>query len=134
MQSFNLAQSIIHIVLAAFLLFSFTFFLITTLFFNNTSIYIIIISKIPCLTVNACHQLQDRSIHCSGLQNECWLHYHTTDSVLTSVCSFISQHICIKISIVLGVLIIIKRFHTGKNSMRIHISGRQIDDLGTLSS
>ena len=36
MQSFNLAQSIIHIVLAAFLSFSFTFFLITTLFFNNT--------------------------------------------------------------------------------------------------
>jgi len=35
-QSFNLAQSIIHIVLAAFLAFSFTFFLITTLFFNNT--------------------------------------------------------------------------------------------------
>jgi len=36
MQSFNLAQSIMHIVLAAFLAFSFTFFLITTLFFNNT--------------------------------------------------------------------------------------------------
>jgi len=36
MQSFILAQSIIHFVLAAFLAFSFTFFLITTLFFNNT--------------------------------------------------------------------------------------------------
>jgi len=36
MQLFNLAQSIIHIVLAAFLVFLFTFFFITTLFFNNT--------------------------------------------------------------------------------------------------
>jgi len=36
MQSLILAQSIIHFVLAAFLAFSFTFFLITTLFFNNT--------------------------------------------------------------------------------------------------
>jgi len=36
MQSFILAQSIIHFVLAAFLAFSLTFFLITTLFFNNT--------------------------------------------------------------------------------------------------
>jgi len=35
MQS-NLAQSIVHIVLAAHLAFLFTFFLITTLFFNNT--------------------------------------------------------------------------------------------------
>jgi len=36
MQSFNLAHSIIHIVLAAFLAVLLTFFLITTLFFNNT--------------------------------------------------------------------------------------------------
>jgi len=36
MQSLNLAQFIIHVVLAVFLAFSFTFFLITTLFFNNT--------------------------------------------------------------------------------------------------
>jgi len=71
MQSFNLAQSIIHIVLAAFLAFSFTFFLITTLFFTNTYIYILLISKILCLSVNARHQLQDRSIRCSCLQNEC---------------------------------------------------------------
>ena len=35
MQSFNLAQFIIHIVLAAFLAFLFTFFLITMLFFIN---------------------------------------------------------------------------------------------------
>jgi hypothetical protein len=35
MQSFNLAQSIIHIVLASFQAISFTFFLITTLFFNH---------------------------------------------------------------------------------------------------
>jgi len=36
MESFILAQSIIHFVLAAFLAYSYTFFLITTLFFNNT--------------------------------------------------------------------------------------------------
>jgi len=36
MQSFYLVQSIIHIVMAAFLAFLFTFLLITTLFFNNT--------------------------------------------------------------------------------------------------
>jgi len=36
MQSFGLVWSIIHIVLVAILVFSFTFFLITTLFFNNT--------------------------------------------------------------------------------------------------
>jgi hypothetical protein len=36
MQSFNLAQSIIHIVLAAFMAISFLFFFITTFFFNNT--------------------------------------------------------------------------------------------------
>jgi len=36
MQSLNLAQFIIHVVLAVFLAFSFTFFLISTLFFNNT--------------------------------------------------------------------------------------------------
>jgi hypothetical protein len=71
MQSFNLAPYIIHIVLAAFLVISFTFFLITMLFFNNILIYIIIISKILYLLVNACHQLQDPSIPCSGLQNEC---------------------------------------------------------------
>jgi hypothetical protein len=67
MQSFNLVQSISYIVLAAFLAFTFTFFLITTLFFNHRWIYTIIISKIPFLSVNACHQLQDRSMHSSGL-------------------------------------------------------------------
>jgi hypothetical protein len=36
MQSVILAQSIIHFVLAAFMAFSYTFFLITMLFFNNT--------------------------------------------------------------------------------------------------
>jgi hypothetical protein len=35
LQSFNMAQSIIHILLAAFLAFSFTLFLITTLFIDN---------------------------------------------------------------------------------------------------
>ena len=101
-QSFNLAQSIIHTVLGAFLAFSFTFFLITTLFINNTWIYIIIICKVPCLSLNARHQLQDRSICCSCLQNECSLHYHTTESGLT----FIGQHIWIKLGIMLGILII----------------------------
>jgi len=40
-QSFDLVQCIIQIVLAAFLAFSFTFSLITTLFFNNTYEYIL---------------------------------------------------------------------------------------------
>jgi hypothetical protein len=71
MQWFILAQSIIHFVLAAFLAFSFTFFLITTSFFNNTYRNIIIISEIPCLSVNARHQSQDRLIRCFCLQNEC---------------------------------------------------------------
>ena len=62
MQSINLAKSIIHIVLAVFLIFSSTFFLITMLCFNNTCTYIIIISQIPCLSVTAHHQLQDCSI------------------------------------------------------------------------
>jgi len=64
LQSINLAQAIIHIVLAAFLAFSFTFFLIATLRFNDTEIYIIIISKISCLSVTARHQVQDHSICC----------------------------------------------------------------------
>jgi len=42
-----------------------------TVFFHNPSIYIIIISKIPCVSVTACHQLQDRSIRYFYLQNEC---------------------------------------------------------------
>jgi len=41
MPSCSLALSIIHIVLAAFLAFSFTFLLITTLFFNNAYKYIL---------------------------------------------------------------------------------------------
>jgi len=129
MQSFNLAQSIIHIVLAAFLAFLFTFCLITTLFFNNTLINILIISKITCLSLNAHHQLQDRSIHCSRLQNKCQLHYHTTESVLT----FISQHIWIEMGTVLGILII-EKFRTGKRCMRMHISSQQIDDMRRLNS
>jgi len=89
-----------------------------------------IISKIPCLSVNAGHQLQDRSIRCSCLQNECQPHYHTTDSVLT----FISQHIWIKIGIVLGILIIIEKSRARKIFMRIHISGHQIGNFSRLSS
>jgi len=81
--------------------------------------------------------LQPHPIGCSGLQNLCQLHYHTADSVLTSGCSFISQHIWIKICIMLAILgrsIKSKRFSSGKLCMWIGISGRQIDDLGTLSS
>jgi hypothetical protein len=65
-----------------------------------------------------------------SLQNECTLHYHATDSVLI----FMSQHIWIKINIVLGILIIIEKFHTGKSCMRIRISGQQIHNFKMLSS
>jgi hypothetical protein len=74
--------------------------------------------------------LQDRSIRCSCLQNECLLHYHTTESVLT----FISQHTWIKIGIVLGILIIFKIFRTRKSCLRIPISGGQLHDFSRLSS
>jgi len=95
------------------------------------------ISKIPCLSINARHHLQVYSIRCSGLQNGCQLHYNTADSVLTSGCSFISQHIWIKICIVLAILgrcIKSEPFSSGMRCMWIHISGRQIDGLGTMSS
>ena len=121
----------------AFLAFSFTFFLITILFINDTSQYIIIISKITCLSINACHHLQVRAIGCSALQNWCQLHYNTADSVLASGCSFISQHIWIKICIMLAILgrcIQSEKFSTGRICMRIRLSGQQIDDFGTLSS
>jgi len=78
--------------------------MISTSFFNNTYKYIIINSKIQCLAINAHHHLQVRSIGRSGLQNGCQLHYHTSDSVLSSWCSFISQHISIKICIMLAIL------------------------------
>jgi len=45
----------------------------------------------------------------------------------------ISQHIWIKIGIVLGILLI-EKFRTGKGCIRKHISGRQIDDLRRLNS
>jgi len=86
-------------------------------------------SKIQCLWVNDCHQLHDCSIRCSGLQTEGSLHYHTTEIVVT----FISQHIWIIISLVLGILIIIIKFRTWKNCMRICISDGEIDDFRTLS-
>ena len=120
-----------------FLACSFTFFLITTLFFNNTFKYIIIISKILCLSINARHHLQVRSIGCSGPQNGCKLHYHASDRVLTSGCSFISWHIWINNCLMLALLgrrIKSKTFCTGKRCMWIRIFGRQFDDLGTLSS
>ena len=52
----------------------------------------------------------------------------------TSVLTFISQHISIKIGIVLGMLIIFTIFRTEMSCMRICISGRQIDDFSRLSS
>jgi len=93
----------------------------------------ITISKNPCHSINACHHLHVCSIGCSGLQNGCQLHYHTVDSVLTSGCSFIGQHIRMKICMVqpiLGRCIECEMFSTGKRSMWIHISGLQIDELG----
>ena len=60
-----------------------------------------------------------------------------SDSVLTSGCSFISQHIWIKICIVLAILggcIRSKKFSAGKRSMWTCISGWQINDLKMLSS
>ena len=79
-----------------------------------------IISKIACLSINARHNLQVRSIGCSGLQNGCSLDYNTTDSVLTSGCSFISQHFWIKICTVLAILgrcIKVEKFSTVKTDM-----------------
>jgi len=70
-QLFDLASSVIHIVWAAFLAFSFTFFLITTLFINSTNKYILIFSKILCHSINAHHHVHVRSIGCSGIQNGC---------------------------------------------------------------
>jgi hypothetical protein len=93
--------------------------------------------KIPCLSINARPQLQDRSISSSSLYNGCWLHYHTTDSVLTSGYFFNSQCIWIKIFIVLVILgrcRNIEIFSTSKSCIEIQISGWQIDDLGTLTS
>jgi len=94
-------------------------------------------SKILFLSINAHHHLVVCSTGHSRLQNGCLLHYHTADGVLTSGCSFISQHIWIKICIVLailGICVMSKTFSATLRSMWIHISGRQIDDLGTLGS
>jgi len=63
--------------------------------------------------------------------------FYTTESVLTSGCCFISQRIWMIICIVLVILgrcIEIGKFGTGRRYMWIHRCGRQIDDLGTLSS
>jgi hypothetical protein len=84
--------------------------------------------------INAHHQVQECLIGCSGLQYEHYLNHHTTDSVLISECSFISQHISIKISMVRALLIMIKTFCTGESCMPKLISGRHTDDLRRLSS
>jgi len=87
--------------------------------------------------MNASHHCQIRSIDCSGLQNGCQLHYHTADSVLTSGCSFIRQHIWIEICIALDILgryIERKWFSTGKKCIWMRISWWQIDDFESMSS
>jgi len=96
-----------------------------------------IISNMLCHSIDASHHCQVYSIGCSVHQNECLQHYHTADSVLTSGCSFISQHIWIKMWILLGILgrcIEKKRFSRGQRSMWIGISGQQMDDLGMFTS
>jgi len=90
-----------------------------------------------CHAINASHHCQVCLIGCSGLQHQCSLQYHTADSVLTSGCSFIRQHIWIKISVVVAILgrcIKGKRFSTGKRWMWKCISGQQIEDIETLST
>jgi hypothetical protein len=74
---------------------------------------------------------------CSGLQNDCELPYHTADSVLTSGCSFIRQHIWITLCIVLAILgrcIKGQWSSAGKTCMWIRITGRQLDYFEMLSS
>jgi len=92
--------------------------------------------KITFLSINAHHHLQVCWIGSSGLQNECKWHYPTADSVLTSGCSHISQHIWINICIVLAILgfcIRSKIFNSGRRSMWLYICGQQMEDLGRLS-
>jgi len=69
-------------------------------------------------------------MRCFYLQNECEPHYRTTDSVLT----IISQHIWIKIGIVLGIIIIFEKFRTGMSCIWICMSSQQIDDFRLLNS
>ena len=90
-----------------------------------------------CLSINASHSCQVHSKGCSGLRNQCWLHYHTADSVQCSWCSFIRQHIWIKISTVLAIMGRCMRgkwFSSGKGSMWIRVSRRQIHDFETFST
>ena len=96
-----------------------------------------IISTMPCHLINSSYHWQVRSIGSCGLQNECELHYNTADCVLTSGCSFLCQHIWIKICMVLAVLgrfIENTRFSTGKRCMQICILRLQINDSDTLSA
>jgi len=46
----------------------------------------------------------------------------------------VSQHIWIKIGIVLGILFIFEKFSTGMSCMRIRISGQHIDGFRRLGS
>jgi len=87
-------------------------------------------------SINAHLYCQVLSIGCCCLQNECQLHYHTPDSVLTSGCSFISQQIWIKIFImlaILGIWIKNEKMSAGKGSMYIHISRWHTFDFGYVS-
>jgi len=95
-----------------------------------------IISHMPCHLVVASHHCQVCAIGCPGLQNDWQLHYHTAVSVLTSRCSFIKQHICIKIGMVLAIIgrwLEGNWFSTWKRCMWIRISDREIDHFETLS-
>jgi len=91
----------------------------------------------PCHSINASQLCQVHSIGCIGFQEECLLHYQTADSVLTSGCSFIGQHIWIKICIVLTILgryMEGKWFSPRKICMWIRVSSLPIDNFETLSS
>jgi hypothetical protein len=96
-----------------------------------------LISKILYLSTNAHHHFSVRSIDCAGFQHGCQRYYPTADCVLTSGCSVISQHIWIKICIMLAILVrYIKsqKLSTGKRCMWIAIFDWQNDDLGTFLS
>jgi len=81
--------------------------------------------------------LQVHSMGCCGLQIVCLLHYHTSDSVLTCGCFFISEHIqkmiCIMLAI-LGIWIKTENLGAGKRSMWIHICRQQFVKLGSFTS
>jgi len=87
--------------------------------------------------VNNGHYCQVRPTGCFRLQNGCQVHYHATDSVITSVCSFNSQLIWNSIFIVLEIPSIcskIEKFNIWNRGMHIKISGWHTFNVRTLSS